>query len=85
MLGKEIEMGSIKILDDKIVRITDDEVGIGSQRNPILFIATGGPEDPIEVRDGKWDFYMDRQDVEDFQKALLNFLNTGFFNPRGIR
>lgn len=65
------------------LRITDDEMEIGSERAPILFAATGGPDDPIEVQYGGLDFFMDRQDIDDFQKAFLNFLNTGFFNQEG--
>jgi hypothetical protein len=66
-----------------IVRITDDELGIGPEGSPILFIALGGPDDPIEVRNGGRVFEMTREDVDQFQVALLNFMNTGFFNEEG--
>lgn len=74
-----------------MITISEDTILIEEHRKraTIRFTALGGPEDPIEAtaldRDGDkvLTFAMSREDVDRFQLAFVNFLNTGYFDQEG--
>lgn len=74
-----------------MITIGDDQIRIEDHREEarIKFSALGGPDDPIEVSatDDEGNqllaFEMSCQDIDAFQTAFANFLNTGYFDQEG--
>lgn len=68
-----------------MITIHEDEIAIEERNREITFSATGGPEDPIEVwlTGSQVLITLYRSDVEQFQLAFINFLNTGYFDQEG--
>lgn len=68
-----------------MITIGEDKIAIEEHSREITFSATGGPEDPIEVRltGSQVSITLHREDIEQFQLAFVNFLNTGYFDQEG--
>jgi hypothetical protein len=66
-----------------MIRVTEDDITINVAGNEIRFIATGGPEDPLGISYENVTDELSRDEIDQLQRALLNFLNTGYFDQEG--
>lgn len=68
------------IISEDSVRVADEDTGAY-----LDLIATGGPDDPIEIRleSENGAIMLGSEDIGDFQKSLVDFMNTGYFNQEG--
>ena len=68
-----------------MITIGEDKIAIEESSREITFSATGGQDDPIEVHltGSQITITLYREDIEMFQMAFVNFLNTGWFDQEG--
>ena len=65
------------------ISITEDLIVITLGENELRFEPSGGPEDPLIISCGDVGYDLSRTLVDRLQRALLNFLNTGYFDLEG--
>lgn len=62
------------------LKVGEDEMAFEQGGDSLRIVATGGPEDGLEIHHGIVIFKLSEQEVQDVQRALLNFGNTGYFD-----